>query len=223
MSLVLYSYYRSSAAYRVRIVLNLKGVDYGIHTIDLLKQGGEQYGADYCRLNPQGRVPALVVGDRVLTQSAAIVEYLEEAYPQPPLLPSATLDRAYVRSLCQLVACDIHPLNNLSVLNYLKTHFCDAEASMHWYRHWVTRGFSALERTLAEHGCNGAYSFGDGVTLADVFLIPQVFNALRFDCPLQDFPLITGIYQNCLALPAFVAAAPENQADAKDDAVRAAQ
>lgn len=214
MSIILYSYFRSSAAYRVRIALNLKNIDYEIRPVHLLKHGGEQFNSDYLALNPQGRVPALMVQDRVLTQSSAIIEYLEEMTPEPPLLPADPLDRAYVRSLAQLIACDIHPLNNLRVLNYLKENL-QLEDNSSWYRHWVREGFAALEKRLATGGRNGRFCFGGTPGLADAFLIPQVYNGLRFDCGVSDFPLISDIYWNCMQERAFIEAAPENQPDAE--------
>jgi len=214
MSLVLYSYFRSSAAYRVRITLNMKNIDYEIQPVHLLKNGGEQFRADYLALNPQARVPVLVVHNKVLTQSSAIIEYLEEVFPDPPLLPSDAIDRAYVRSLAQIIACDIHPLNNLRVLNYLKEslHF---EFQQSWRSHWIQEGFTAVEQLLQKSDVRGRYCFGDTPGLADVFLIPQVYNALRFDCEMKNFPLIGSIYRTCMQATAFSNAAPENQPDAE--------
>jgi len=212
MSLVLYSYFRSSAAYRVRIALNLKNVEYEIHPLHLLKKGGEQRQSAYRAVNPQGLVPALVVGDKVLTQSLAIIEYLEETYLSPPLMPGSTIERAYVRSLAQIIACDIHPLNNLRVLNYLKDTF-DGDTA-HWYCHWIQEGFAALEQLLERNDCKGPFCLGDKPGMADVFLIPQIYNALRLHCEMKAFPLIGRIYENCLTEVAFSKAAPENQPDA---------
>ncbi|WP_336885089.1 maleylacetoacetate isomerase [Candidatus Methylomicrobium oryzae] len=214
MSITLYSYFRSSAAYRVRIALNLKNIHYLIRPIHLLKHGGEQFDPDYLALNPQGRVPVLVVKDRVLTQSSAIIEYLEEVYLEPPLLPADPLDRAYVRSLTQLIACDIHPLNNLRVLNYLKENH-RLEDKTGWYRHWLREGFDALEKLLLNKGKKGRFCFGDTPGMADAFLVPQVYNGLRFDCGVSDFLLISDIYWNCMQERAFIEAAPENQPDAE--------
>jgi maleylacetoacetate isomerase len=214
MSIILYSYFRSSAAYRVRIALNLKQIDYEIRPIHLLKNDGEQLKADYLALNPQGHVPILVVEDKVLTQSSAIIEYLEEVYPSPPLLPDNAIERAYVRSIAQIVACDIHPLNNLRVLGYLKSKLkIDFEQA--WRSHWIQEGLAALEQLLHTHNCNGRFCFGDKPGLADAFLIPQVYNALRLGCEMTNFPLISGIYQNCMQETAFSKAAPENQPDAE--------
>jgi maleylacetoacetate isomerase len=213
VSITLYSYFRSSAAYRVRIALNLKNIDYRIRPIHLLKNGGEQFAPDYLALNPQGRVPALVINDHILTQSSAIIEYLEEVYPEPPLLPADPLDRAYVRALAQLIACDIHPLNNLRVLNYLKENH-RLEDKNGWYRHWVREGFDALEKRLEKNG-KGRFCFGDTPGMADAFLVPQVYNGLRFDCGVNDFPLIGDVYWNCMQERVFIEAAPENQPDAE--------
>jgi maleylacetoacetate isomerase len=212
LSVILYSYFRSSAAYRVRIALNLKNIDYEIHPVHLLKNGGQQFNTDYLALNPQGRVPVLVVEDKVLTQSSAIIEYLEEVYPSPPLLPADAVERAYVRSIAQIVACDIHPLNNLRVLGYLKGKLkIDFEQA--WRSHWIQEGLAALEQLLHTHNCSGRFCFGDKPGLADAFLIPQVYNALRLGCEMTNFPLISGIYQNCMQETAFSKAAPENQPD----------
>lgn len=214
MRLILYSYFRSSAAYRVRIVLNLKDIDYDIRPVHLLRHGGEQFHADFLALNPQGRVPVLVAQNQVLTQSSAIVEYLEEVCPEPPLLPEDPLDRAYVRSLMQLIACDIHPLNNLCVLSHLK-NTVRYDGKQDWYRHWVEEGFAALEMLLQKSEQRGRFCFGDTPGLADAFLVPQVYNALRFDCDMNSFPLIDDIYRRCMRLKAFAKAAPENQPDAE--------
>lgn len=215
MSIILYSYFRSSAAYRVRIALNLKNIDYEIRPVHLLKNGGEQYNADYMALNPQGRVPVLVVEDQVLTQSSAIIEYLEEAYPTSSLLPTNALERAYVRSIAQIVACDIHPLNNLRVLAYLKDSVKEGGFEQTWRRHWMQEGFAAIEQLLQKHSYLGRFCFGDMPCMADAFLVPQVYNAVRFGCEMGCFPLISGIYNNCLQKTAFIDAAPENQPDAE--------
>jgi maleylpyruvate isomerase len=211
----LYSYFRSSAAYRVRIALNLKGLPYEYAPVHLLKDGGQQLKPEYTRLNPQALVPTLVDGDAVLTQSMAIIEYLEETHPQPPLLPATPVARARVRALAQGIACDIHPLNNLRVLRYLKREFdLPDEARDGWYRHWVESGLLALERMLADSPDTGTYCHGDTPTLADACLVPQVFNARRLDCDLSAMPNIVRIDAACLALPAFAQAAPDAQPDA---------
>ena len=211
--LTLYSYFRSSAAYRVRIALNLKGLAYETVSIHLQKEGGLNRKPAYRAVNPQMRVPALKLdtGD-VITQSLAIIEYLDELHPQPPLLPRGTLERAKVRALAQLVACDIHPLNNTSPLRYLKNKLGQDQAKIDaWYHHWILEGFEALEAMIA----GGRYAFGDAVTLADVCLVPQVTNARRLKVPLERFPKIVAIDVACAKLPAFEKARPENQPDAE--------
>ncbi|MGY0505579.1 maleylacetoacetate isomerase [Luteimonas sp. e5] len=215
-SLTLYSYWRSSAAYRVRIGLNLKQLDYVIEPVHLVRDGGEQRGEAYRALNPQALVPALVHGDRVLTQSLAILEYIDEIWPQPaPLLPASAVERARVRALAQLVACDIHPLNNLRVLQYLKReHALEQDAIDAWMRHWMQQGFAAMEQLLATTPGTGAFCHGDAPGLADACLVPQLYNARRFALALDDYPTLTRIEAACLALPAFEAARPENQPDA---------
>ncbi len=215
MPIILYSYFRSSAAYRVRIALNLKNIDYEIRPIHLLKNGGEQFNADYLALNPQGRVPVLVVEDKVLTQSSAIIEYLEETYPTPPLLPANAVGRAYVRSITQIISCDIHPLNNLRVLAYLKGSVKEDGFEQGWRIHWIQEGFVAIEQLMQKNDYRGRFCFGDTPGMGDTFLIPQVYNALRFGCEMSSFPLISGIYENCLQEIAFSNAAPENQPDAE--------
>jgi maleylacetoacetate isomerase len=212
MSLELYTYFRSSAAYRVRIALNLKRLSYRPRFVHLAK--GEQHQPEYHEINPQERVPALVDRGTVFTQSLAIIEYLNDAYPEPPLLPRRRDERAYVRALAQIIACDIHPLNNLRVLRYLEhTMGQDEAARSAWIRHWIAEGFEAFEEQLARHGNYGRFCFGDTPTLADICLVPQVFNARRFGCDLSRFAKILAIEKNCLALPAFHDAVPEQQAD----------
>lgn len=213
----LYSYFRSSAAYRVRIALNLKGLPYEMEAIHLTKEGGRQFSDAFRAINPQMRVPALELsGGEVLTQSLAIVEYLDEVFPEPPLLPAEALERARVRAAAQIVACDIHPLNNLCVLRHLKhtLHHEQAEIDA-WYHHWVIEGFKALEQTIMQVNVSGPYCFGSHVTLADVCLVPQVFNARRLKVPLDAFPKIVAVETACLKLAAFDKARPENQPDAE--------
>lgn len=209
---VLYGYFRSSAAYRVRIALGHKGLDYAQHPVSLLR--GEQRAADYLALNPQGLVPALRDGDVLLTQSLAICEYLDDAYPDTPrLLPAEPAARARVRAAALLVACDIHPLNNLRVLGYLRDELGQTDAARNaWYRHWVEQGFAALEGMLAGHA--GLCSFGDTVTLADACLLPQLFNAQRFDVDLAPYPTLARVGAHLETLPAFAAAHPSRQPDA---------
>lgn len=209
----LYGYWRSSTAYRIRIALNLKGLEAEQHFVNLRE--GEQHGGAHRRLNPLGRVPVLVDGDITLTQSLAILEYLDERYPEPPLLPGDAADRARVRALSQIIGCDIHPMDNLSVLKYLQSEFdVDGEGKLRWYRHWVLKGFDALEAMLAEDTRTGRFCHGDRPGLADICLVPQVYNARRFECDLAPYPVITRIDAACNELEAFAHAAPEAQPDA---------
>ena len=211
--MILHDYFRSSAAYRVRIALNLKGLAPERRFVHLRK--GEQRTPDYLALNPQGFVPTLEVDGRRLTQSLAIIEYLEEQYPQPALLPSGAVDRAWVRSIALAIACDIHPLNNLRVLKHLGRALAIEEPRRdEWYRHWVNEGFVALEAQLATRA-TGACCFGETPTLADVCLVPQVANARRLDVDLVPYPRIAAIDAACRALAPFRDAAPENQPDAE--------
>lgn len=211
----LYGYFRSSAAYRVRIALNLKGLAFDQTIVNLVK--GEQREETNLARHPQGLVPTLETDDGVrLTQSLAICEYLDEQHPEPPLLPADAEGRARVRALAQLVACEIHPLNNLKVLKYLVHELkIDDDAKLAWYRHWIAEGFTALEARLANEAGTGQFCHGDSPTLADICLVPQVFNAERFECDLSAYPTIQRITDNCRALPAFRQAAPEAQPDAR--------
>jgi maleylpyruvate isomerase len=212
----LYSYFRSSAAYRVRIALNLKGLDYDYAPIHLLRDGGEQLKPAYRAVNPDGIVPALVDGDDVLTQSLAIIEYLEETHPEPALLPKSPSDRAFVRSVAMQVACEIHPLDNLRVLKYLKhTVKVPDEAKDAWYRHWVEVGFDSLEKRLAADKRVGALTFGDTPTVADLCIVPQVFNARRFGIDVSAYPTIERIADHAASIDAFARAAPGVQPDAE--------
>ena len=211
----LYTYFRSSAAYRVRIALALKGLTPQMIPVHLLRNGGEQSTPEYLALNQQGLVPALDDEGAVLTQSLAICEYLDEIQPEPPLLPATAIERARVRALALAIACEIHPLNNLRVLNYLTGTLSLSEAQkVVWYHHWIRLGFSALEAQLARESATGSFCHGNTPTLADVFLVPQVANARRFDLDLSAFPTLLRIDAHCRELPAFIAAAPQNQADA---------
>ena len=214
--LTLYDYWRSSACYRVRIALNLKGLAYEQKPVHLLRDGGQQHAAAYRAMNPQEAVPTLVDGQRVIRQSIAIMEYLDETWvDRPPLLPTPARDRAHVRSLSLLVACDVHPLNNLRVMQYLEqTLRVDKAERDRWTRHWMEQGFRALEAVLASDAATAAYCHGDAPTMADACLVPQVYNARRFDVDLTPYPTIRRINEHCLALPAFDAARPERQADA---------
>ena len=212
----LYSYWRSSAAYRVRIALNLKDLEYDLIPTHLIRGGGEHRQPDYLALNPQGLVPVLDHDGVVLTQSLAIIEYLDEVFPNPPLLPAEAGDRAKVRAIAQLIACEMHPLNNLRVLQYLRQELQqDKDAVDEWYRHWVAVGFEALEKFVGDHGDAG-HCFGDRVTLADVCLVPQVFNARRFECDITPYPELLRVAENLEKQEAFVKAAPQNQPDAED-------
>lgn len=212
--LTLHSYFRSSAAFRVRIALNLKGLDYEQIPVNLLK--GEHRLEAHRRRNPQGLVPVLETEQgSALTQSMAICEYLEERYPEPPLLPESLEARARVRSLALLVACEMHPLNNVSVLGYLTdTIGVDEATKLAWYQHWVTKGFTAFEARLTQEAATGTFCHGDKPTLADVFLVPQMFNAERFNCDLSAFPTLVRIADRCRELPEFEKAAPAAQTDA---------
>lgn len=211
----LYTYYRSSAAYRVRIALNLKGLDYEPVPKHFLRDGGEHRKPDFLELNPQGLIPVLEDGGVVISQSLAIIEYLEETRPGIPLLPVAPADRAQVRAMAQLIACDIHPLNNLRVMQYLKTVLEQDEVSVaNWYQHWVAEGFAALEELVLRHGEPGKTCFGKQPSIADVCLVPQVYNARRFEVDLAPYPALCAVTRHLESLPAFVQAAPENQPDA---------
>ncbi|SAL14996.1 maleylacetoacetate isomerase [Caballeronia sordidicola] len=212
----LYSYFRSSAAFRVRIALNLKGLDYDYAPVHLLRDGGEQLKPEYRELNPDGIVPTLVDGADVLTQSIAIIEYLEEAHPEPALLPGTALDRAFIRSVALQVACEIHPIDNLRVLKYLKhTLKVGEQAKDAWYRHWLETGFSSLEKRLANDPRVGALCFGNTPTLADLCLVPQVFNARRFNIDMSRYSTIERIADHAGQIDAFARAAPGQQPDAE--------
>lgn len=212
----LYSYWRSSASYRVRIALNLKGLPYETESVHLVRGGGEQHSSSYSELNPQELVPTLVDGDAVLTQSLSIIEYLDERYTDLPLLPETVTARARVRGLAQLVACEIHPLNNLRVLQYLARELeLPEERRNAWYCHWVAQGFEALEKLLTCSSDTGRFCHGDTPTLADVCLVPQVYNARRYSVDLSAFPTIQRIDAACSELSAFVDASPERQPDAQ--------
>lgn len=214
--LKLYTYFRSSAAYRVRIALNLKGLPYEAVPVHLLRDGGQQNQADYRARSPLGTVPTLVAGEQNFTQSLAIIEYLEETRPQPALLPATAEGRARVRGLAQTIACDIHPLNNLRVLQYLGKEFgITQEQKDNWYRHWTNVGLAAVEKLLAGNPRTGSFCHGEAPTVADCCLIPQVFNAHRFNCPLDELPTIMRIVAACEQLPAFQNAAPARQPDAE--------
>jgi maleylacetoacetate isomerase len=213
--LLLYGYWRSSSAYRVRIALNLKGLRYRQQPVHLVRGGGEQHGPGYRDVNPLGLVPALRHGAHTIVQSTAICEYLEETFPDAPLLPSDAPGRARVRSMVQTVCSEIQPLNNLGVMAYLKKDLgLDDTAVAGWYAHWIARGFAALEAWLGTPA-SGDFCHGDGPTLADCFLVPQVYNAERFECDIEPYPRIREITARCRALPAFRDASPELQPDAE--------
>jgi maleylpyruvate isomerase len=212
----LYTYFRSSAAYRVRIALNLKALPYEAIPLHLLKNGGEQLQPAYRAINPSGLVPALDHDGAIITQSLAMLEYLEEVYPQPALLPTDPAGRARVRVLAQTVACDIHPIGNLRVLKYLTgTLGVSDEAKLEWSRHWIREGFAALETMLATSKDTGSFCHGDRPTIADCCLVPQVSNAVRFGVDLTPYPTIVAIDAACAELPAFIAAHPSRQPDAE--------
>jgi maleylacetoacetate isomerase len=214
--LQLYTYFRSSATYRVRIALALKGVPYTSIPVHLRKDGGMQHSSVFAALNPAQLVPVLVDGDALLTQSLAIIEYLEETHPQPALLPSDALGRARVRSIAQAIACDAHPLCNLRVLQYLQNNLGVTDAQKDaWYAHWMALGLEALEKDLAHHASTGIYCHGNTPTLADCCLVPHYTNAQRFYIPLDHYPTLTRIVHSCQQLEVFQQAAPHRQADAE--------
>lgn len=206
----LYDYYRSSASYRVRIALNLKKINYEIIPVHLVKEGGEQHLSEYQKLNPQELVPTLDENGHILNQSLAIIEYIEEMNPEPPLLPQNPLGRSVVRSLALLIACDVHPLNNLRVLEQLRQQFQATEIQIkNWYHQWLKEGFDAFETHLQTINRKKAVCYGDAISMADVCLIPQVYNAKRFGFPITDYPLIQEINDYCLTLPDFAQASPK--------------
>ena len=211
----LYTYFRSSAAYRVRIALNLKGLEYESLPLHLTRGGGEHRHADYLAVNPQGLIPLLIDGATRIAQSLAIIEYLEETHPEPPLLPRAPAARARARSLALVIACDTHPLNNLRVLNYLRAPLgLDAAAVSEWYRHWVACGLHALEAEAAGAQGDARHLVGSAVTVADICLVPQMYNARRFACDLTPYPRLNEISAHLEGLRAFAKAAPAAQPDA---------
>jgi maleylacetoacetate isomerase len=209
----LYTFFRSSTSYRLRIALAYKQVPYEAQYISLPKM--EHQAEDYRKLNPQGLVPLLIDEECTYLQSMSIIEYLDERYPEPPLLPKDLEGRAYVRAASQIIGCDIHPLNNVRVLKHVTAQFGADEASVNaWYQHWIRQGFAALEEYIGREGRSGAFTHGDAVTMADVCLVPQIFNAERFSCPLDDYPKLRAIFANCMKLPAFRDTQPSTQPDA---------
>ncbi|WP_342619993.1 maleylacetoacetate isomerase [Rhodoferax sp. GW822-FHT02A01] len=213
---ILYSYFRSSAAYRVRIALNLKGLAFDTIPVHLLKDGGMQHAPAYADINPSHLVPTLIDQGLPMGQSLAIMEYLDEVYPDPPLLPADAAGRAKVRALSQLIACDIHPLNNLRVLHYLEHDLAvDASARAAWYQHWVTLGFEALERMLQTRPQASIFCIGDVPGMAECCLVPQMYNARRFQVPLDAYPRLRSVEAACQQLDAFQRAAPHMQPDAQ--------
>jgi maleylacetoacetate isomerase/maleylpyruvate isomerase len=212
----LYTYFRSSAAYRVRIALHLKNLDYESVPVHLLQDGGQQHTATYAALNPNEAVPTLDDDGLILTQSLAIIEYLDEIHPNPPLLPGTAADRARIRAIAQTIACDIHPINNLRVLQHLAHSFDLSQAQRTaWYCHWVERGLRTVEKMLANDPRTGRFCHGDSPTLADCCLVPQLFNARRYGCSLAGLETVLRICAECEGLEAFVRAAPEHQPDAE--------
>jgi maleylpyruvate isomerase len=209
----LYGFSRSSAAFRVRIALNLKGIAW--EHINISLPDGDQFDDSYKTLNPQGRVPTLIDGDNVLYQSMAILEYLEETHPEPAFLPSDPVGRARVRGLADIIACDIHPLNNLAVLKFLSREMgADKDAvNFTWYQHWIYEGFNALEAHLAADSETGTFAHGDAPGLVDICIVPQVFNAQRYECDLSPYPRLMGIFAECMKLEAFDNAQPSKQPD----------
>jgi maleylpyruvate isomerase len=211
----LYGYFRSSASYRARIALNIKGVACKTVAVDLRPAAAAQRTPEFLALNPEGLVPVLVDGNTTITQSLAIIEYLEETRPEPPLLPRAPADRARVRALALAIACDVHPLNNQRVVNYLRTPLGHDEGAVSaWYATWISRGFRALEEQVQRRGSDGRHMFGSAVTLADVLIVPQMYNARRFQVDVTPFATLRGICAHLETLPAFARAAPEAQPDA---------
>ena len=212
----LYTFFRSSASYRVRIALNMKGLAYEQVPIHLRRGGGEQLGAAYKAINPQALVPALDDSGKIFTQSLAIIEYLEETHPQPPLLPANPADKALVRSMAMVIACEVHPIQNLRVLQFVKKEYNQTDEQVnHWAQHWIDLGLAALEQMILAQPKRGNFCFGNEPTLADICLIPQLGNARRYGCDPAKYPKILAIEKACMALPAFANAAPEKQPDAE--------
>ena len=216
IAMKLFTYFRSSAAFRVRIALNLKGIAYEPVFVDIRPAANKQHSPEFRAVNPQGLVPVLQHDGKTIAQSLAIIEYLDELYPQPPLLPTSPADRAQVRAMALNVACDMHPLNNSRVLGYLRSPALsqDEEGVSAWYHHWIAAGFAGLEQEAKRTTADGRYMFGTAVTLADIYIVPQMYNALRFKCDVVPYPTLRGICAHLESLPAFAKAAPEAQPDA---------
>jgi maleylacetoacetate isomerase len=211
----LYTYFRSSAAFRTRIALNIKGIAYESAPIEMRAPAAAHRAPEFLAINPQGLVPALEHDGATIAQSLAIIEYLNETHPDPPLLPASPVDRAQVRALALAVACDMHPLNNLRVLNYLRAPLALDEGTVNaWYHHWIGAGFTGLEENARRTSGDGHHMFGTTVTLADIFIVPQMYNARRFKCDLEPYPTLRRICTHLESLPAFAKAAPEMQPDA---------
>jgi maleylacetoacetate isomerase len=211
--LALYHNDMSLCAQKVRVGLAEKGLDW--ENRHLVLRAGEHQQPWYIKLNRRAVVPTLIDGDNVVPESNVILEYLDEAYPEPPIIPKDIRSRAYVRAVSQIIGCEMHPLNNVRVLKHLKTQFgADEAATKAWYTHWITQGFRGLEDYLAQTRVHGRYCFGDSVTMADICLVPQVFNAARFDCPVDDYPIIKAIFERCMELDAVKSTQPNTQKDA---------
>jgi maleylacetoacetate isomerase len=209
----LYTFFRSSTSYRLRIALACKRLDYKAHYVSLPKM--EHRESSYRALHPQGLVPLLIDDGRSLIQSMAIIEYLDETYPKPPLMPKDAPGRAYVRAVSQIIGCEIHPLNNVRVLKHIQTQFGANEATTKvWYQHWIAEGLGGLESYVKSAGVHGQFCYGDSVTMADICLAPQIFNAKRFDCPLDGYPILNAIFARCMTLDAFSSTQPSTQPDA---------